>query len=341
MLTVAGMVALGGLLRHLDLDGVKKLSGSARLLAVAILVPNTLTFFLDTLAWSSCFPADTRPSFGRVLVVRTGGEALTNSLPGGVVVGEVWKLAALARLAPETPRNVALGSLALAKLALASSQVVFVIVGLALGARALARGGTSLLPLVLTVLAFFGFFFVPVTLIRRYFLARAGFPPSAPADDASALGRAKAKTLGVIYVLAEEIARAWRERRGEVGRAFGLSFVGWIIGSLETWLALRALGVHVGADEAIAIESLGTIFRMVFFLAPGGIGAQDWGLTALLTLFGVPDPLVAGAGFAVVKRAREIVWIGIGLGIVGVLAATRREEARESDPVSEEGPRDG
>lgn len=328
VLTIVGFAALFGLLRHIDARALQRLLAGSSLLIVAIVVPNTITFLLDTVAWSQCFPVGERPSFARVLLVRTGGEALTNTLPGGVVVGEVWKLRALERIAPDTTRDTAIGSLALAKLALASSQIAFVCLGIVLGASSLSKGGGSIGGVLGTLVLFLAFFFVPVTLIRRYYRGRAGIAPTAPADDASAWEAAKGKTLGVVYVLADQVATAFRERRREVGRAFLLSFTGWVQGAAETYLALVALGVPIGIGEAIAIESLGTIFRMVFFLAPGGVGAQDWGLTALLTLFGVPSPIETGASFALVKRAREVLWIAAGMVIVGAMSRPKAEARR-------------
>lgn len=325
VLTIVGFAALYGLLRHIDASALSRLVAASSLLLLAIVVPNTVTFLLDTVAWSQCFPARERPSFARVLLVRTGGEALTNTLPGGVVVGEVWKLRALERVAPATTRDTAIGSLGLAKLALASSQIAFVCLGVLLGARALAGGGGSIAGVLGTLALFLAFFFVPVTLIRRFYRRSRGVPPEPPADDAGAWATAKGKLLGVVFVLAEQVATAFRERRREVGRAFLLSFTGWVADAGETYLALVALGIPIGIGEAIAIESLGTIFRMVFFLAPGGVGAQDWGLTALLTLFGVPSPVETGASFALVKRAREVLWITIGMVIVAAMVKSKED----------------
>jgi hypothetical protein len=331
-----GLVALGGLLRHIDAAALHRLVAASALLAVAIVVPNTITFLLDTIAWTACFPAAERPSFARVLLVRTGGEALTNTLPGGVVVGEVWKLRALAAVAPGTTHEAALGSLALAKLALASSQIAFVCLGIGLGARTLLAGGGSLGGVGLTFVAFLAFFFVPVGAIRAFYRRRGGVAPPPPPEEASPFAIVRAKTAGVLYVLADQVARAFRDRRREVALAFSLSFTGWVVDAAETYLALCALGIPIGIAEAIAIESLGTIFRMVFFLAPGGVGAQDWGLTALLTVFGVPSPVETGASFALVKRAREILWISAGLVIVGALTGRlRRPTSQTPEPPRE------
>jgi glycosyltransferase 2 family protein len=349
VLTAVGFVAVFLLFRHLDANALRRLVAASGLLLVAILGPNTVTFFLDTVAWFSCFPPEERPPFAKVLAVRIAGESLTNALPGGVVVGEVWKLQTLAREAPEVRRETVIGSLALAKLALASSQVVFVCLGALLGIRALwgTVGHGSLLGIFATLAAFLSFFFGPVLLVRRsHRITReqGGLEalPAGPADDERGLRvRLRRLRLGAVrlsFVLGEQVSDAVTNRREAVGRAFLLSFGGWVIGAGETYLALHALGIPIGIGESLTLESLGTIFRMVFFLAPGGIGAQDWGFTALLAAplsrSQTVDPVSLGASFALVKRARELVWIAVGLVLVAGFALKSRFEPTKAAPNS-------
>ena len=47
------------------------------------------------------------------------------------------------------------------------------------------------------------------------------------------------------------------------------------------------------------------------FFIPGSLGAQDGGNLLLLKAFGYSD--VTGITFALLRRFREMVWIGIGL----------------------------
>ena len=47
------------------------------------------------------------------------------------------------------------------------------------------------------------------------------------------------------------------------------------------------------------------------FFIPGSLGAQDGGNMLLLSAFGYSD--VTGITFALLRRFRELVWIGLGL----------------------------
>ena len=104
-----------------------------------------------------------------------------------------------------------------------------------------------------------------------------------------------------------DIRRLFRER-ARILRAMGLSLLSYLLGSFETWYALRLLGHPVSLQAAVAIEALTQSTRHASFLVPAGLGMQE----AAVVLFGH----LAGVGgdvalsLALVKRMREIV-IGI------------------------------
>lgn len=86
-------------------------------------------------------------------------------------------------------------------------------------------------------------------------------------------------------------------------RALGWQLPGYLIGSFETWFALRLLGHPVDIAAAVAIEALTQATRHAAFLVPAGLGVQE----AAVVLFGY----LAGVGgdvalsLALVKRMRE------------------------------------
>ena len=69
----------------------------------------------------------------------------------------------------------------------------------------------------------------------------------------------------------------------------------------------RALGVSVPLATATIIEALGSGVRFATFLVPASVGAA------------------AGLAFSFVRRARQVVWIVIGLA---VLVLMRRSDAQ-------------
>jgi putative membrane protein len=103
------------------------------------------------------------------------------------------------------------------------------------------------------------------------------------------------------------------QQRGRLLRALGWQLASYVLGSFETWYALRLLGHPVDASTAVAIEALSQAARHAGFMVPAGLGVQE----AAVLLFGV----LAGVGgevalsLALVKRMREIV-----LGIPALLS---------------------
>lgn len=95
-------------------------------------------------------------------------------------------------------------------------------------------------------------------------------------------------------------------------KALILLFVGWIVGVVETFLMARSLGIPITVYQAFIVESMGSIFRIVGFFLPSGVGGQDWAYTAVLSLYTAQDPLALGASFALLKRLREGSWIAAG-----------------------------
>lgn len=97
-------------------------------------------------------------------------------------------------------------------------------------------------------------------------------------------------------------------QRARLLRALGWQLLSYLLGSFETWYALRLLGHPVDIQTALAIEALTQAVRNAGFLVPAGLGVQE----AAVLLFGY----LAGVGsevalsLALVKRMREIL-IGV------------------------------
>ena len=103
----------------------------------------------------------------------------------------------------------------------------------------------------------------------------------------------------------------YRERR-RAAASFALSFGGWLVGTVEVWLALRLLGHPVGWVDALLLESVGQAIRGAAFAIPGSLGVQEGGYLLLAPLVGLPPD--AALALSLAKRAREIL-----LGLPGLL----------------------
>jgi putative membrane protein len=87
----------------------------------------------------------------------------------------------------------------------------------------------------------------------------------------------------------------------------------WTTGTLEVWVALRAMGIHASFADAFILESASQAIRSAFFIVPGALGVQEGGYVVIGAMLGIDAP--AALALALIRRAREIAF-----GIPGVIA---------------------
>ena len=97
----------------------------------------------------------------------------------------------------------------------------------------------------------------------------------------------------------------------------GIFFFGWLAEALEVYAILYYLGGPADPLSAIAIGALSVFIKGGTFFIPGSLGAQDGGNLLLLLAFGYSE--LTGIAFALLRRVRELVWIGIGLLCLAVM----------------------
>jgi len=123
-----------------------------------------------------------------------------------------------------------------------------------------------------------------------------------------------------VAALDDSCASVFKNNRRYLPATFTLLLTAWIVSSLESYVLLGALGFAPDLRTALAMESVGSMFRLLFCLVPSGIGGQDASFMALFRLFDLSR--AAGGAFVLVKRAKELLWIGVGFLLVGQLRRT-------------------
>lgn len=95
------------------------------------------------------------------------------------------------------------------------------------------------------------------------------------------------------------------------------NFLGWFTGSFEVYYVANMLGMNIGFAEAWLLEALIQVLRIITFFIPSSIGAQEGGIVLIFSQFGFANPV--SFAFALIRRMREIVWIGFGLFLWSLL----------------------
>jgi uncharacterized protein (TIRG00374 family) len=277
-----------------------------------VCLPYAAIMAADTLGWRFAFARDRAP-FWRLFGARMAGEALNVVTAVGAVGGEAAKAWLVRR---DVTYEESVPSIVIAKTTITMAQAVFLLAGLGLAWRTLPVGTDVLRVmmwlLVVEVVAVGGFAGVQVSgLVGR--------------------GGRVLKMFGVIKdaAYAETLDRTLRDYYRTEWRRFGLSLsfhlVGWLLGALEAFIILWALGLSVPLATATIIEAFGSGVRFATFLVPASLGPSEAANAAAFAALG----LGAGAGlaFSFVRRARQAVWIVLGLAVLAVMRWSAQRSA--------------
>lgn len=279
---------------------------------------------LDVLAYYYSLRFGYRVGLHHLFVVRLAGDAMTNSLPGGVFIGETYKAVMLKRWENVTLFDSVAALLAL-KIGLGLSQALFIAIGLALSYGVLREHSSTILGFsgahylgFLVIVGMVALLTVPLILFLKgpSFDDVARFLRALPLGTfRTSLDRLSAK----MTTLEQSFGHLLYGNRQNLSITFAWLFCGWIATTFESYLLLHLLDLDVDYSTAFAIESVGSMFRLVFFMVPAGLGGQDASFVLLFSLYRLPKTK-AGL-FVVVKRIRELFWVGVGGVIVLVQKA--------------------
>ncbi|HEX7214615.1 MAG TPA: lysylphosphatidylglycerol synthase domain-containing protein [Methylomirabilota bacterium] len=266
-----------------------------------VCLPYAVITGVDTLGWRYAFPRDPAP-FLRLVGARLAGEALNLVTALGSMGGEAVKAWLIRR---DVTYEASVPSVVIAKTTLTIAQALFLLIGVALAWSLLATDSRVISAmvwlLVVEIAAVAGFVGVQVVGI----VGRAGrllqwFGVVQRQDYAERLDAA----------LRDYYRRDWRR----LSLSTGFHLAGWLLGALEAYLILFFLAIPADLVTATVIEALGAGVRFAAFLVPASLGAFESANAAAFEAMG----LGAGAGlaFSFVRRARQVVWIGVGLVVL-------------------------
>jgi uncharacterized protein (TIRG00374 family) len=271
--------------------------------APLVLLPSVAVMLVDTLAWRYAFASGVHVRFRDLVRARMAGEAINSLTPTAYVGGEPIKAY---MLAPAVPVREGLSSVIVGKTLMTVGQLALVALGVVVALGRFEGGHLLLACAGVLVLVGLGLWWVMGRQQRGLLgwlvglAARVGIRPRAITERA-----------GDIADLDARIARFYSQDRSRLHVSVALYFLGWVLGTAETWLVLRLMALPVDLPTAFALEALSGLIKGVTFIFPGSLGGQEAGNAALFAGFGYP--LAAAVGYSVVRRVRELLWAGLGL----------------------------
>jgi putative membrane protein len=255
------------------------------------------------LAWWRLLRSVSASPVAVVIGLRLIGEAINVLLPVAAVGGDVVRAMLL------KSRGVGGGAAAASTLVdvllQAAAQALFMLIGVVLSLQ--LTGAADL-----TLWAAGGVSLAAAALGGFYVAQRFGGARLLERGVAWFARRWQAATTGNAIRLDEPLQAIYRDRRA-VGAALSLHELGWLLGALETWIALRLMGMPVSASAALVLESLSRGLRAAAFPVPSGLGVQEGAYIAVGAVLGIPPE--TALALSLVKRAPDL-----AIGLPGLLA---------------------
>jgi glycosyltransferase 2 family protein len=317
LLFVVGLLTLGFIVWHIGPGNIYDTAAQLGPVALLVmLIPSIIMYVVEAYGWKVTLgPLGKDIPFWRVLAIRTAGEVVNMTTPSGYVGGEPLKASLLRR--HHVPMEEAYTSVIIAKTTMTIAEVVFILLGIALSVWLLGGNDSSgqtlaaaLLSVGLLALVTATFVFVQrqgLCIWLLEFLRKIGLK--------IACLEAREKQL---RSLDRAIFEFYRHKRPAFYTSTGLYFLGWMAEALEVYVILYYLGGPAMALSAISIGALSVFIKGGTFFIPGSLGTQDGGNVLLLEAFGYSG--VTGITFALLRRFRELVWIGLGLLCLAMLS---------------------
>ncbi|MGH8566220.1 MAG: flippase-like domain-containing protein [Gammaproteobacteria bacterium] len=327
---VLGVLLLALAVRDMDMVTVLNHVRDIGLLGmVFVLLFFAATFLMDVAGWQLTLlsvPLDLRWLW-RLYLVRTAGEAINNVTPFGSMGGEPIKALMLKARYGVGYQDSSV-SLILAKTLILMALVVFLALGfgLLLPAERLSDSYKAVAGLGLAGLATgIGLFF----LMQRYRISSwvgrrlgARWP-----------GFRWERAVRLVHELDERMAGFYTAHRGRMVGAFLFALLNWLMGVGEVYVVMYLLGHPVSFVDAWIMEALVQLVRAGTSFIPSSLGAQE-GTFKVVCAALTGDPNL-GLACAVVRRAREVIWIAAGIGLWWTFAGGEAEAEAPQDAALE------
>jgi hypothetical protein len=296
---------------------------------LAVLLVSAARPLVRTLAWTRCFDSTHTLRFRDALRAYLIGDALGNVMPLGIVVSEPAK-AALVR--ERVPLAAAVSALAVENLFYMLSVALFIFAGTA------AMLLSFPLPKQLRIAAFATLGVVLVVLLAAFVAVRKKWRPLSRLlawVGGRGWGQKITRGRGARVGAVEDRVYGFYERHGaRFLPILALEACFHLAGVVEVFVTLYFMLDPAPAPlplalSAFVLESVNRVINVVFKFVPMRVGVDEAGtgmFTKVLRL-----GTTAGVTLAIVRKARVIVWTGVGVALLvrrGLSVRTAAEEAR-------------
>lgn len=264
-----------------------------------------VAYFFGTWSWHVCLGEDRKKiTLFQLFSVRQVGETVGLYNPTSIVGGDILK----ARLLQSYRINNsnALSSVAASRMTAVLSQILlFLIAGLFLAFHSKHLVFSSDWWPAFAVIS------ITLILIQALFIRWISKTndlervPTSP--DASFIKKFKSRIQNLII----DLRIFYKNDRKMFWYSYLLAAIHWIIGSLEFYLIVVFLGFDISIMDGLLLDMSVIIFKSFGAFIPGQLGVEELGNKLMLTLVGISSAS-AWVTVSILRRARQIIWIGVG-----------------------------
>jgi uncharacterized protein (TIRG00374 family) len=306
VLLLLGITVLGWLVLHIGLATLGAELQKLGINLVWVFLPSVGMYLLEALGWRTTLGRHApKIRFDRLFLIRMAGEAINFTTPAAYLGGEPMKAYLLSRY--RIPLVDGLASVVTAKTIMTLAEVLFILIGIGLGLALLNRS-SDVIVAALVGLVILGFGTSLFLALQR----RGLFVGLLRLLEGIGLRIEWLKTREAkLLALDEAISRFYAQDKAGFAYAFLFFFLGWAVESVEVYLILYFLGQPIDIMTAFALAALTVFVKGGTAFIPASLGGQEAGTLVLLVAFGYAEEVAIA--FAIVRRLREIFWIGFGL----------------------------
>lgn len=122
--------------------------------------------------------------------------------------------------------------------------------------------------------------------------------------------RLLARLLSFLRILESDLTALWAQERRRFIYLLSLNLLAALVGVFEVYIVLWGLDVKPTFLAAFIIEGLSKLLAVFAFVVPSNLGVREAGTILILQLFQLTA--VTGLNLALIRRARALVWVGVG-----------------------------
>lgn len=311
-----GGLGLALVLDQLGGEGLRQVFVGTGAWFAVIAVIDLASVAADAAAIHGFLSAKTVVPYRRVFAAQASGLAINRLTPGNSL-GEPVKVA---MLGPSVPTNLAVAAVLMFNLTTMYVGLVSIVLGVPLAALVLDLPHRAAVAVWIATGALVGFAAVVAVVVRRGAIATLiGWLARVRVVSAARAGRWTA-AIADIDVRLRDLGSL---RSAGVARGLAGVVGSRLLNLLGTLVVLHAIGLPLTVPLVIALLSVGILITWLSNMIPLGLGIADGTNYALYGVLGAAPAL--GLVFTMVNRVRTVVLAVMGLGILAIANAARRE----------------